>query len=606
MFKTYSYKVLGLILVFIIIPFLVVKIALLGERLDIMTVLWMLITSIAMVISGLFLVKRHIELETVNLNELRIVAGMDVELMSKIDALVNESRKLQSIICDLSERSEAYHRTLVANDALILEEKNRLSILEHELTSAKKISDNLMDLTSQYLLKIDREGNIIKMNKAFIHRLGYQVSDIEGKNIRGYIDVNQNEINACDGDVMAYLKFGKKQPILLAFKLKTLSSTAIEHIGMTTYESNDGTLLCIGKAVNDEIALQSNILRKNRELEYINQINASLVSNWDIDTLLDNIIKRIDYLFNIKFGCIHMLDDSGQWVLKSFTSKRYKYDDLENLNLESYFYEIDSQIKSYQVDQTVMNYLNVSPLVVDDKTIAIISIGLDQEMNNNDINILKMFKNQTAMVIQRALIYDQLRGLYLGTIEALVNVIEAKDKYTEGHSRRVSRFSVEIAKEMGYSNEEVENIEIAGLLHDIGKIGIDYGILTKRGRLTPEEYEIIQSHPTKGAQILEAISLDQKIKDGILYHHLRYDLTGYPYASLEELPTYACIIGIADAFDAITSARSYNKARSMQEAIEELKKHEGSQFDPMMVSIFQKMLKEKPDVLKHIIDDINY
>lgn len=605
MLKRYSYKLLGLIFVFIVIPIAIVKIALLGVSIDIMSVLLLLITSISMMLAGVYIVKRHIEHETFNISEMRIIADMDLALSVKINELADERKKLQSIIGDLSERSESFHRTLVVNDTSILEEKNRFSILEHELSSANNISDSLMDLTSQYLLKIDQDGNIIKMNKAFLHRLGYQVSDIEGENIRGYIDVNQSGISACEGDVMAYLKLGKKQPILLAFKLKTLSSTAIENIGMTTHESLDGTLLCIGKAINDEIALQSNILRKNRELEYINQINASLVSNWDIDTLLDNIIKRIDYLFNIKFGCIHMLDESNQWVLKSFTSKRFKYDDLDKLSLESYFQEIDSQIKSYQVDQSFLNYLNVSPLVVDDKTIAIISIGLDQEMNNNDINILKMFKNQTAMVIQRALIYDQLRGLYLGTIEALVNVIEAKDKYTEGHSRRVSRFSVEIAKEMGYSNEEVENIEIAGLLHDIGKIGIDYGILTKRGKLTPEEYEIIKSHPTKGAQILEAISLDQKIKDGILYHHLRYDLTGYPHASLDALPTYACIIGIADAFDAITSARSYNKARSMNEAIEELKKYEGSQFDPTMVGIFQKMLIEKPDVLKRIIDDIN-
>lgn len=606
MYKRYSFKVLGLFLIFIIIPVAIVKFTLLEDSSDAFPVLMLFISSLAMIFIGLIYFKRHIEHETSNISKMRIISDMDRVLLAKISSLADESRKLQNIIKDLSERSEAFHRSLVSNDTSILEVKNHLTTLEHELSIASSISDSLMDLTSQYLLKIDQEGKILKMNTAFAHRLGYQASDIEGENICGFIDIDQTEISTYKGDVMSYLKIGKKQSILLAFKLKTLSSTAIEHIGMTTYESVDGTLLCIGKAVNDEIALQSNILRKNRELEYINQINASLVSNWDIDTLLDNIIKRIDYLFNIKFGCIHMLNDSNQWVLKSFTSKRLSYDDLDRLNLESYFAEMDSQIKSFQVDQSNMNYLNISPLVVDDKTIAIISIGLDQEMNNNDINILKMFKNQTAMVIQRALIYDQLRGLYLGTIEALVNVIEAKDKYTEGHSRRVSRFSVEIAKEMGYSNEEVENIEIAGLLHDIGKIGTDYGILTKRGRLSPEEYEIIKSHPTKGAQILEAISLDQKIKDGILYHHLRYDLTGYPQSSLEALPIYACIIGIADAFDAITSARSYNKARSMHEAIEELKKHEGTQFDPTMVEIFQKLFEEKPEVLKCIIDDINY
>ncbi|HSN66263.1 MAG TPA: HD domain-containing phosphohydrolase, partial [Fusibacter sp.] len=179
-----------------------------------------------------------------------------------------------------------------------------------------------------------------------------------------------------------------------------------------------------------------------------------------------------------------------------------------------------------------------------------------------------------------------------------------KDKYTEGHSRRVSRFAVEIAKEMGYSNEEIENIEIAGLLHDVGKIGIDQSILAKRGRLTDYEYEVIKEHPTKGIQILEAISFDEKIRDGILYHHLRYDLSGYPKSNIEKLPLYACIIGIADAFDAITSARSYSKARTIDDALKEFIKLEGKQFDPEMVRVFKRMITQNRERLQSIIDDI--
>lgn len=592
MVRKYTYKIVTLLLIFIVMPVVILKIALNGFNLNSYSSLWTILTSVAVITISYILIKRYIELEINHYKEFGIIKGIEDVLTLRIE--------------DLLEQSATFQHMLVENDTLILDEKHKTSIIEHELGIARNISDSLMDLTTEFILKIDREGNILKINKPFINRLGYQISDVLGENILSLIDVEQVDASLRGNQLISRLSQGDKLPILLAFKVKTLSGFASEHIGISTFESKDGTLLCIGKAVNDEIALQSNILRKNRELEYINQINASLVSNWDIDTLLDNIIKRIDYLFNIRFGSIHICDDAQKWVLKSFASKHYKYDDLDNHYLENIFVNVESQIKTYNVDQALMKYLIVSPLIVDDKPIAIISIGLDQEMSTNDLNILRMFKNQTAMVIQRALIYDQLRGLYLGTIEALVNVIEAKDKYTEGHSRRVSRFSVEIAKEMGYSNEEVENIEIAGLLHDIGKIGIDYDILTKRGKLTTEEYEIIKSHPTKGAQILEALSLDPKIKDAILYHHLRYDLTGYPKASLDALPIYACIIGIADAFDAITSARSYNKARSMYDAIEELRKYEGSQFDPRMVRIFQKLYSEKPEVLKRIIDDIDF
>lgn len=611
--KRYSRKIEALVFVLFIIPILIINYGLINHAVidlnGLMMILWTLIISILYMLMISRKITKHIKNEIEHFSHLNIVDEMDDALISKINLLSAENLKLHNLLLDLKDKSDAQYNKRVEIDALILEEKNKILITEHNLEITSIICDNIMDLTTQYLIWIDNQGMILKINKSFMSRLGYQLEDVRGKNIQDFIDrtlLENDQSIDLDNDLLTHLKSGDTKPILLAFKMKSTSLEAYEYMSVSSFEHQDGTFLCIGKAVNDEIALQSNILRKNRELEYINQINASLVSNWDIDALLDNIIKRIDYLFNIKFGGIYIYDETDHWVLKSFTSKYYAFNDIQRLNLEKHFSSIDSQIQTYQVNQERMKYLIISPLIVDNKTIAIISIALDQEMNSNDINILNMFKNQTAMVIQRALIYDQLRVHYLGTIEALVNVIEAKDKYTEGHSRRVSRFSVELAKEMGYSNEEIENIEIAGLLHDIGKIGTDYDILTKRGKLTSEEYEIIKQHPTKGAQILEAISLDKNIKEGILYHHLRYDLTGYPKADIESLPQYASIIGIADAFDAITSARSYNKARSMDEAISELVRHEGLQFDPQMVRIFQKILEENPMSLQRIIDDIDY
>jgi putative nucleotidyltransferase with HDIG domain len=614
--RRYSRKIQAIVFVVFIVPLLILSYGILNQfgyslfsESGAAVISWTLIIGLLIAVTISKKVTNHVKLETEHFSQLDTFDGLDEALISKINLISNENLRLQKLLMDITQKSDIQHEALVKIDTLILEEKSRISIIEHNLDMMHKISDNIMDLTTQYLIWVDHNGVILKINKSFMSRLGYQLDDIKGKNIQDFLESALIDIDENKGqtdDFVSQLKSGSQKPILLAFRMKSTAVEAYEYMSVSFFEHLDGTYLCIGKAVNDEIALQSNILRKNRELEYINQINASLVSNWDIDALLDNIIKRIDYLFNIKFGGIYIYDDSDQWMLKSFTSKYYAFNEVERLNLEGYFLSIDSQIQTYQVNLEQMKYLIVSPLIVDDRTIAIISIAIDQVMNSNDINILNMFKNQTAMVIQRAIIYDQLRVHYLGTIEALVNVIEAKDKYTEGHSRRVSRFSVELAKEMGYSNEEIENIEIAGLLHDIGKIGIDYNILTKQGKLTSEEYEIIKQHPTKGAQILDAISLETNIKEGILYHHLRYDLTGYPKADIASLPKYACIIGIADAFDAITSARSYNKARSMNDAIEELVRHEGRQFDPQMVRVFQKLFKENPMKLQRIIDDIDY
>ncbi len=543
-------------------------------------------------------------------------SNSDVVFTQKIQKLSKANNTIEKLILSVKEQEQVTSEDLIVFELQhqsALEKKNEL---EHDITMQNKIDNALIDLTSQFLIRIDNDGTILQINKAFTMRLGYTEHELIGKNIVDYIKKEQkqvSEIQSSESKIketklwLQKIINSQNEPIFISMFMKASNPNANESISISTTVLKDGTYLCVGKAINDEIALQSNILRKNRELEYINQINASLISNWDIEALLDNIIKRIDYLFNIKLGGIYVLDENKVWQLKSYASKHYNIDEILAFDLARLFSEdllINASIKTIETNIETLNYLVLSPLEVDQEIIAILALAMGQEMNANDINILKMFKNQASMVIQRAIIYDALRKQYFGTIEALVNVIEAKDKYTEGHSRRVSRFAVEIAKEMGYSNEEIENIEIAGLLHDIGKIGIDQNILAKRGRLTDYEYEVIKEHPTKGIQILEAISFDEKIRDGILYHHLRYDLTGYPKSNIEKLPLYACIIGIADAFDAITSARSYSVARTMEEALKDLIKFEGKQFDPEMVRVFTRIITQNPEKLQSIIDDI--
>jgi putative nucleotidyltransferase with HDIG domain len=530
----------------------------------------------------------------------------------KIQKLKNASNAIDKLIQTIKEQEQATHDDMMAFKALHQNELDKKIVLENAIELQNKINHALLDLTSQFLIRIDREGTILQINNAFTMRLGYSDHELIGKCITDYIkteNANKDSDKTINDNNLWLEKIiqSQNEPIFLSMLMKASNPNANEYISITTTPLKDGTFLCVGKAINDEIALQSNILRKNRELEYINQINSSLISNWDIEALLDNIIKRIDYLFNIKLGGIYVLDDTKKWQLKSYASKHYSIEQIIALDLENLFSEDmlkNATIKTIESNIENLNYLILSPLEVDQEIIAILVLAMGQEMNANDINILKMFKNQASMVIQRAIIYDELRKQYFGTIEALVNVIEAKDKYTEGHSRRVSRFAVEIAKEMGYSNEEIENIEIAGLLHDVGKIGIDQSILAKRGRLTDYEYEVIKEHPTKGIQILEAISFDEKIRDGILYHHLRYDLSGYPKSNIEKLPLYACIIGIADAFDAITSARSYSKARTIDDALKEFVKLEGRQFDPEMVRVFKRMITQNRERLQSIIDDV--
>lgn len=178
-------------------------------------------------------------------------------------------------------------------------------------------------------------------------------------------------------------------------------------------------------------------------------------------------------------------------------------------------------------------------------------------------------------------------------LKTFANTIDAKDKYTNGHSIRVAAYSLEIAKKLKLSKEEQERIYYIALLHDIGKIGISDKILNKPGKLTPEEREIIKSHPSIGGDILKDFSSLPGISDGARYHHERYDGTGYNEGLKgEEIPFFARIICVADSYDAMSSARCYRKDMDRNKIIEELKSNAGTQFDPNIVAIMLELMEE--------------
>lgn len=189
--------------------------------------------------------------------------------------------------------------------------------------------------------------------------------------------------------------------------------------------------------------------------------------------------------------------------------------------------------------------------------------------------------------IKNSYLYKELHQSFLDTITALAKLIEAKDKYTSGHSQRVTEYSLLIAKKLNLSKKEIEMIKFCGLIHDIGKIGINESILQKPSKLTNDEYANIKTHPIIGENVVKHINFLREGLPIIRNHHERYDGKGYPDGLKgKEIPLLARIVAVADAFDAMTSERSYRKAFSLQEAIKELKENAGTQFDPQIVKIF--------------------
>jgi len=190
--------------------------------------------------------------------------------------------------------------------------------------------------------------------------------------------------------------------------------------------------------------------------------------------------------------------------------------------------------------------------------------------------------------------YAETRNLFFGTVSALSQAIDAKDGFTRGHADRVSRIAGALAREMRLGEHQIEQIELAGLLHDIGKIGVEDRILMKPDRLEADEQELMRRHPIYGASILEPSAALRPLVPLVLYHHERFDGTGYPEGLRgDEIPLGSRIIIVADAYEAMTSDRIYRKSIGHEAAMQQLNRHKSVQFDPDVVRALEKLLERR-------------
>jgi HD-GYP domain-containing protein (c-di-GMP phosphodiesterase class II) len=216
----------------------------------------------------------------------------------------------------------------------------------------------------------------------------------------------------------------------------------------------------------------------------------------------------------------------------------------------------------------------------------------DGSFEESDKRLLETLSNQVAIAVENALLYQNVKTQFQETVEAMAMAIEAKDRYTGGHTKRVALFSVLIAKHMGMNKEEVYEIHLAATLHDIGKIGIDDKVLKKPAALDKEEWEHMKQHPELGFRILADVSSMKTITDGMRFHHERPDGHGYPLGLKgDEIPMVARIISVADTFDAMTSNRPYRKGLEYEVAFEEIVRNRGTQFDEKVVDGFVRAFK---------------
>jgi HD-GYP domain-containing protein (c-di-GMP phosphodiesterase class II) len=216
--------------------------------------------------------------------------------------------------------------------------------------------------------------------------------------------------------------------------------------------------------------------------------------------------------------------------------------------------------------------------------------GDDPQVSSYEMQLLEAAGGYTGAMLENATLYRAQQAMFLGTLRSLTAAIDAKDRYTCGHSERVALMAAKLAEAAGLSAAQAERVHICGLVHDVGKIGVPEAVLCKPGRLTNEEFAIIKQHPDIGHRILKDIPMLEDVLPGVLHHHERWDGKGYPQSLKgEDVPLFARLIALADTFDAMSSTRSYRAAMPRAQVLAEIERSAGTQFDPGLAARFVRL-----------------
>jgi putative nucleotidyltransferase with HDIG domain len=244
-----------------------------------------------------------------------------------------------------------------------------------------------------------------------------------------------------------------------------------------------------------------------------------------------------------------------------------------------------------------MGFVLVLPILAGSNLSGLLWLGPKvggRPFDDSDQMLLSSLLASAGIAMEKAELFKKLQESYVATIQSLMSAMEAKDTYTRGHTARVSRYAVAIAKAMNFSREALEDVRLGSTLHDIGKIGIHEGILNKPSGLTPDELLIMREHPALGDRILRKIAFLKQARKMVRHHHERWDGDGYPdHLRGEEISLGARIVTVADSFDAMTSNRTYNEGMGLEEAVWNLSSKVRTQFCPDTVAVFVRLLRDR-------------
>ncbi|MGL4736234.1 MAG: HD domain-containing phosphohydrolase [Cellulosilyticaceae bacterium] len=352
-------------------------------------------------------------------------------------------------------------------------------------------------------------------------------------------------------------------------------------------------------------------------LEAIEELGERFNSQLKLSQLVDHIVKTLKREIAADMGALFLVNDEGNklelqvalgnndaQIGENYSPLGDKIADWvahhgESVNLrDAMTNEVIRNWYAQEVASSPYEYALLTLPIKDDHKV----IGVLQFINSTPRRVFgeedqsfveEVIRRKVVMSLEKAQLYEKLRTTFVDSIRTVASVIDAKDKYTIGHCHRVADYAIRLGRYMGLEDEAIEDLEYAAILHDVGKIGISDMILNKATSLTQEEYELVKQHPVLGAEILSKITtLKEEVVWGAKYHHERYDGGGYGEGlSGKEIPLYARIIAIVDAYDAMVGDRVYHKGIAPEEAITRLLEGKGTQFDPALTNLFVQMIR---------------
>ncbi len=359
------------------------------------------------------------------------------------------------------------------------------------------------------------------------------------------------------------------------------------------------------KVAGEDLKSANLALRQRvQELEMLNEIGTCAASELDRDELLEACARLVGDKLQVTRASIVLRE--GEWltVKACYGPEAAKLVGIRKRIGEGVAGEVvrsakpvlvkdivtDSRFSRHADWGYVTNSLAGVPIIYKRKTLGAICATdkrSGEAFTESDVHLLGTIASQVAPAIENTRLYKELQESTLATVRSLVAGLETKDAYLSGHSRRVTLYALEIGKVMNVDEDDMLVIERASQLHDLGKIGVPEQILSKPASLTPDEYEVVKRHPILSEQIIRPLEFLKKVRPPIRHHHERPDGKGYPDGQgRDEMCRLTKIIGVADAFDAMTSARPYRRAKGTDEACSEISSLRGKQFDPDAADVF--------------------